>query len=288
MATQQPPHDTPYADDEISLIDLWRVLARRRFWILATFVLVMVLAGAWLALKTPVYEASASIEIGTVAAHPDKTKEVYVLDSPQKEDSPKPRSSLELLEDPAAVTNRLNSSLQSGTAEVQSGRIIQLTTRSEDPEQATRQLRGVLEELRNRHAGYLETFRSNIRERAEEVNQRIGFIEDQQAQFEAKLGELDANTSAAIGALLTLEQRLFNRLPQLEEQRRELLNQLSERLTQPTRIIAEPTATSNPVEPKNRLVLALAAVLGLMLGVFVAFFREFLTRVAEAGEEETE
>lgn len=57
----QPPRD----DDEISLIDLWLVLARRRRLVLGTVLACLGLGLAWAFLKTPEYRYWATIEIGS-------------------------------------------------------------------------------------------------------------------------------------------------------------------------------------------------------------------------------
>ena len=41
------------------------------------------------------------------------------------------------------------------------------------------------------------------------------------------------------------------------------------------KLIQEPTVSSNPIKPKKKQNIAIAGVLGLMLGVFIAFFQEF-------------
>lgn len=274
----QPPHEGTYADDEISLIDLWRVLSRRKHWIAIIFVVVMALAVVWLALKTPIYEASASVEIGTANGA--------------------------ALESGGDLAARLENSQPEGmgpgqqpvlTGVESEGRILSLTARATSQEAAEEFLREQIAAIQERHDGFLEEFRAEQHQRLDEIGKRIQLLEVQRDQFEGRLARLDQQ-AAAIGGLLTLEQRLSTRLPELEAEQAKLRRTLSERVTAPTSVLIAPEPATeggedsepSPVEPKSRLVLALAAVLGLMLGVFVAFFREFLTRVAEAGEEEAE
>ena len=57
MQNTQPPAQ-PYDDDEISLIELWQILARRKALILACFILCLAGGAAFAFLKAPVYEAS--------------------------------------------------------------------------------------------------------------------------------------------------------------------------------------------------------------------------------------
>ena len=44
-------------EDEISLIELWDILAQRKYWILACVAVSLAAAGAYLLIKAPVYEA---------------------------------------------------------------------------------------------------------------------------------------------------------------------------------------------------------------------------------------
>ena len=48
--------------------------------------------------------------------------------------------------------------------------------------------------------------------------------------------------------------------------------------TRPTELIGEITAPAKPSKPKKALVLALAAVLGIMGGVMLAFVAEFIAK----------
>ncbi|MFP4131445.1 Wzz/FepE/Etk N-terminal domain-containing protein [Thiohalospira sp.] len=271
----QPPHEGPYADDEISLIDLWRVLTRRKHWIALAFVVTLVLASGWLALKTPIYEASATLEIGTAdgSALESGGDLARRLENAQPED-------LSPAREPVL------------TAADNEGRIMELTARGPSQQAADDFLKETMAEVQERHDGYLEEFRTEQDQRLDEITKRVQLMEVQRDEFENRLGRLDGD-AAAIGGLLTLEQRLADRLPQLEKEQSKLRRSLSERVTGPTTVLVSPepaaedeAGEASPVEPRTRLVLALAAVLGLMLGVFVAFFREFLARVAEAGEEE--
>ena len=288
MAAQQPPHEGTYADDEISLIDLWRVLARRKHWIAIAFVVTLALATVWLALKTPVYEGRATLEVGTVGEQGERGG---IMASP--------------LEDPKALTNRLLNQRPEGVGpgqepvltEVETeGRILNLTARATSQRAAEGFLREQIAAIQERHDGFLEEFRAEQHQRLDEVSRRLEELTAEQETFEQRLSQLGEDATA-IGGLLTLEQRLSGRLPELEAEQAKLRRTLSERVTAPTSVLVAPepqvaageeAGQASPVEPKNRLVLALAAVLGLMLGVFVAFFREFLARVAEAGEEEAE
>lgn len=56
-----------YPDDEISLLDLWAVLVRRRLWFFGIAVLVVLASAAYALMRTPVYEYRALVEIASKA-----------------------------------------------------------------------------------------------------------------------------------------------------------------------------------------------------------------------------
>jgi hypothetical protein len=57
--------------------------------------------------------------------------------------------------------------------------------------------------------------------------------------------------------------------------------QLQLRNSQPTKMIVPPQRSAKPVGPGRKVIVALSGILGLMLGIFVAFFAEFLNKVKE-------
>ena len=54
------------------------------------------------------------------------------------------------------------------------------------------------------------------------------------------------------------------------------MQKLARPLTQPTELMGEINAPTEPAKPKKALVVALSAVLGLMGGVMLAFIAEFI------------
>ncbi|QWT18890.1 hypothetical protein KPL74_14185 [Bacillus sp. NP157] len=56
--------------DEVYLIDMWRLVRRQRWWFVGTFLVIVALAAAYLATAKRQWEAEAWIQIGQVAAAP--------------------------------------------------------------------------------------------------------------------------------------------------------------------------------------------------------------------------
>ena len=66
MSNTQPANQA-YPDDEISLIELWDILVKRKAVIALCFLLCVAGGAAFAYLQAPVYEASVKIRIGQVA-----------------------------------------------------------------------------------------------------------------------------------------------------------------------------------------------------------------------------
>ena len=60
------PVDRAALDEEISLVDVWLVVWRNRWWPVAGLLIGLAVAIAYATLSTPVYESHASIKIGNV------------------------------------------------------------------------------------------------------------------------------------------------------------------------------------------------------------------------------
>ncbi len=53
------------------------------------------------------------------------------------------------------------------------------------------------------------------------------------------------------------------------------------------RLVQEPEVSSNPIKPKKRQNIALSAILGLMLGIFIAFFQEYAEKTGNISSQES-
>ena len=62
-----PATQTLSSTDEISLLELWQILVRRKQWILLTLAVCVAAGLAFVYIKAPVYQASVKVRIGQVA-----------------------------------------------------------------------------------------------------------------------------------------------------------------------------------------------------------------------------
>lgn len=276
--TEKPPQ-TPelsrrYAEyeDEISLIDLWLVLARRKWLVLGIALLTLLLAGLYAWTRTPMYESRAVVAVGSMGEHgfleqPDAvvqrlTEEYHVDDSSEEQITPP------YVDEVQKEGGRDSSA-------------VSITVQDTSAAGAQRYAKQVVGKLLTEHN---DLFQQALKAQ----KMRLKSLNDQIAGFDAQMKSLSEHIEAlksrdpAQSAILAVEKgKLLEEKPALEEQRVELELAVSGLKAQPTKLIRSPSLPRGPSNIKTKLYLALGLVLGLMLGVFAAFFAEFLARARE-------
>ncbi len=262
------PHYVEYQhEDEISLVDLWLVLARRKWLVFGSMLVVLGLAALYTFTRVPMYQSRAVVAIGSVGEHglleqPDAvvqrlTEEYHVHDSSETAITP-PYVDEVKKEGPSAVS---------------------VTVEDTTPQGAQAFAKQVVDKLLGKHDQVFEQAVAAQKVRLDSLNRQIANFD---AQSESLARHIDALQERDPGqsAVLALERgMLLSQKPALEEQRADLQLTLSALSSQPTKLIRTPSLPRGPGNIDVQLYLALGLVLGLMLGVFVAFFAEFLARV---------
>lgn len=101
-------------------------------------------------------------------------------------------------------------------------------------------------------------------------------VQENQRYYNQLQNKLD---STLANQQVTFENNLLNNereKKKLELQRLDVESKLE--ALQDTRVIKEPSYSEKPVSPKKRLIILLAAVIGLMGSIFLAFFMEFIDK----------
>lgn len=335
----QLPNMQPYyvPEDEISLVDIWRVLQRRKA-LIAIIFMVSVLAGVLVALLSKdQYAYTTAIEIGkdaegkpieTLENTLAKMKEIYIplikrelmqkypvisgyqLDA----DIPKGSSQLIMLHSKGAASEStqhlvLHETVAKKIMEDHRRLAAPLSRRYQaELVAAQSKLKQLTQEaaLLEAQGKRLDETQKLLTRLVQETGKQITLNLESRERLAAQ-PERD-NSPAALSLLIldngiqqthirlaTLEERLFIGIPatraDLEKRRSDnLIEQDLQRLTitdikdniagvQQTHIVLPPNKSLAPVNTKRQLTVALAALLGLMLGVFAAFFVEFLAKV---------
>lgn len=256
---EQLPRGT-YHDDEISLVDLAKILIHRRWWFVGTSVLVVVLALAFALLTrgNPEYQYSsiyqqAETEPGrSITSSASVIQQLESLDWPNYQRRYKEENSVDKLPFDLDINNPDNTTLitlSSAATEEHRAQVVNLHET-------------LLESAAGRQQAALERQQSQLERSIERVSTLLERVEN-------------ADSDAAVEMAANYSDRLFD----LE---RELENLTEGEVIEYAAQGEERESTS------SILILALGVVLGGIVGIMAAFFAEFIVRVRESLAAEKE
>jgi len=333
---QWPAHFQP--EDEISLFDLWAVLVRRKWQILAVTLLVLLLAAAY-AVATPAhYRYSLAIDIGS---RTDPSGELQPIEPPKAV-----VAKLENNYIATAVTSFLKQHPDvdwkpkiSASNPDSSGIVLLTAEGSTEHEAAYRSLFGAaLSQLKADHDKVTQVQRLQLKQDIDSAQAAVKNAQDEVSRLKAETARLDQREKQLRSEVSGLESQLDD----LQQQRRQTvkansgngestallmvnseIREVSDRLSQlrtelnqeipdrrdslaskiseqqntiedkrgemavlkarlenmsRTRALSDMQRSLRPVGTGNAVIIALGVILGLMLGVFAAFFFEFVSR----------
>ena len=245
------------SEDEISLRDLWEIIAKRKWLVLLSTVVCLGLAAVYVSLTTTVYESRAMVQIGKVAGQPldnglqlaSRLMNQYTLVNTEQAKKQMPK-------------------LYAVTPDKADGSILTLEAQGRSPQEAQQYLQGVIQRL--------------LAEGQKRYQQIVGAREAQltqlQAQYQSMRTSLDTKRGKgqvdSTSALLLLEQfRRTDALTAVQASIANLENALAPNNTSPMSVTLSPRYDPIPVAPKRGLILVLAGLAGLVLGVFLALLK---------------
>lgn len=276
-------------DEEISLIDIWLVLLRRKR-IVIGLTLMGLVAGVWMAMsQEPVYKYATTAEIGgwwegigaerrfsPVSSSPLLERSITAVVAAARE-------SVEVV--PRISKNGLRMTLTSEGTLAQAKRI-----------EAVHQ--EIIVRMAELHGDLLTAIKAEVGAKLARTKMRRARL-DREIRLRGELASVFEETSLRLAAaksanradtpLLDVSERLFRAqegLRHSQNQREGLiaetrgLKQALHTMT-PSRQLGE-TVSSGPRGPSASVLAALAAVLGLFAGILGAFLAEFLIKVREA------
>ncbi|MAM00611.1 Wzz/FepE/Etk N-terminal domain-containing protein [Hydrocarboniclastica marina] len=293
-------------DDEISLVDLARVLIRRRYWILGTFLVCVLGALAFALTKERQYTYTTSILIGEFGL--DKYVATATGAKSVLESRVVPVVEREFVDkrDLESIPFRTQVNADEGNSFV--------NLRSEAPEDGQSLVAdfhaAMAQALTSDHSDKLSLLERESSIRLDNLRASLATQEEQLKSLKALLvqlgqtttqlqneGDVTANAqSAADGMKATLSSssnaltlvlsqlQLSEQLAKRESKINELQGEIEEEelkrsWIKPTRVVNIATASISPSGTGRSLILIIGAMLGLMFGVFLAFLVEFVGRV---------
>lgn len=271
--------DKQYPDDEIDLIDYIRIMIKRKKIILTIFLLCVITATIISFLMPKVYETSAIIEIGSIA-------------TPASGSMPISASTLLISKDEAIqkiqAKKILNSAIQKLNLTANESMLIKMI-KTEDV------IKTNLIKLKIQHANPDLAVKicnaiahSFIQQSKESQNKKLSFVKEEIDRLEKRNKiiekEMGNNNkliqSQAVNSNFSLMQNTLSNYEAILLELNEKIYSLRKELIDLRQFeIWEPAVTAQNIKPNKKLNIAISAVLGLMIGILVAFFQEFWEKV---------
>lgn len=224
--------------DEIDLMDYLKVVIKRKRLILIIFLVAVIVAGVFNYFAPKIYKIDTSLEIGTIG---DK-----VIEEPSqvigKIDSDAygilVREKLGISEDEYPKIK---------TENPENTNLVIITIESSQPDLAKNILREINNLILAEHQEKLDKEKTKTEESINEIQEELTLLETKK-QYSEGIAELQIKIS-----------NLKSRINECE----------------PTKIIKSPTVSKNPIKSKLVLNIIIAGVLGLFVGTFLAFGKEW-------------
>ena len=264
-ATQPAYYAMPPASDEVSLIDLWLILVRRRWWFVGTFAVIMGAVIGFLVVARPLYASRATIQIGQVTGT--------------------------LLESPGALVSRLRAeydldNADTGTIEppkvtnVSSGNndhgLVTIKARGYSAKQARDFLQRTVQKILNGQQHHFDRAMSARK-------QHLASLQQQQKQLQSQVNtigkRLEADPTTGGAFVLTWEQgTLLQQISAIQSTIANVRQSMTLPQSMPTALLHPPSLPVRRASPRTLLTLVLGIVGACLAALLAAFGAEFFSQ----------
>lgn len=275
----------PAYEDEIDLRDLLLVLWRYRKMIIGIFLAAVLAAGVLSFTMQPVYEVQAKISLGYLATSeinpihplytvPSYAKEVFLSEDFLRETAGEVGFNLS-----QAELSKRAKSIKLETP--QDTNLIFITLETKHPQQGAVFLQKMIERYSKQSARQFDRHQNLLEGELKHLNSDLNQLDKDLIRTRALVDNLSPGDAGLAGDLQ--QARLMDTISRLEEQRQELLEKRAiyqqeinsiERL----QVLKKPDIPEVPIRPRKMLNIAVAMVLGLMVGIFAAFTMDYFRR----------
>jgi len=255
-----------YQEDEIDLKELFKILWDKKNFIISITAIITILAGIYAFNKTPIYEATALIEIGNYNNINYNNNNKVLVDSVPELVKKLNLLFIDLLKNEkdrkATITSISTTKGVSGFLDIKS--------EASSNELAVNEINKVVSYIQNKHQTELENILNNRKSRITSLERQINTIKNKQLALLSNKDDLNEN------------QALFNNLQFIsminDEQTIELINEksaldvlLNKRNYNNSKVVGRIATNNHPIKPKKKLIIAVAFIAGFILSIFLVF-----------------
>jgi len=268
MNTDAGGSQTTAVSDEISLVDLWTILLRRKKTVIAVFLIVLSTAIVVTALMTPIYESRAVVLIGQVTdqliENPDEL--VYRLtEEYEVGDSSEAIKELPFVESVTVNKKRANT-------------VLELTARDTTAGGAKTYLETIVNKLFEKHNAVFNKTIELERRRLDSMAKQLSELDAHIKQVNDLTTHLKKSDPTQAAVLAIESGKYLTMKPALEEKFVALDIRLSDLKTKPTQYLRKPTLPRKTTKPRSILYVAVATFIGLFMALFAAFIHELIVK----------
>lgn len=266
--------DNQTSPDEISLLEIWQVLARHKKWVLGLPVLGLIAALMASALMPPVWEAVLVGQVGQVGQQPIEPVVRVVGRIKQKSFQGEVLASMGI---PLDETNP-KGKLYRDSIKIQilpNTDLIEIRVRGYSQDEAKHNAEATLNRLVRIHEQLAKPSIQRMTQQMERVTQQINDLREERESIKntrSNKSKADTGSRFFDGIIQTnLLVQMGGELRNLEQLRLTYEEQLSSLRTYPTSRIDSTYVSEKPAAPRKALIVVSSGVLGLIAGMFAAF-----------------
>ena len=299
-----------YQEDKIDLKELFKILWSKKILIISLTSVITLLAGIYAFNKTPIYEATALVEIGNYKLHNNNHNKA-ILDSTADLSKKLNLLFIDMLK------NEKDRKVEISSISVpkKSSNFIEIKAEAISNEIASREILRVVDYIKNKHQKILNDVKNRRELEIKNINTKIDNIKSKEIKLlsekidiqQANLNDYKLqlntigknikdieNSNPALTALKLMEKRdlssfileLNLQLMDMRNQKDELettsINQLLEKKQlvesmmlphnyKNSEVIGRVITNDHPIKPKKKLVVAVAFIAGFILSIFLVF-----------------
>jgi len=273
--SQKIPEQNFYQEDEIDLKELFKVLWAKKILIISLTFIITLLAGIYAFNKTPIYEATALVEIGNYKLHNNNNNNnnnnnKAILDSTADLSKKLNTLFIDMLKN-EKDREKLITSI-SAAKKVNS--FIEIKAEATSNELASKEILKVVSYIKTQHQTKLKNVLEDRKSRIDSINRQINTIKNKQLELLSKDKNLNGD-EALLNSLQLISmingELGIQSISGLIKEKTELTLLLNERNYKNSEIVGKVIVSDYPTKPKKKLIVAVAFIAGFILSIFSVF-----------------
>jgi len=269
------PEQNYYQEDEIDLKELFGILWAKKILIISITTLITVLAGIYAFNKTPIYEATALVEIGNYKLHNNNNNNNN-------------NNNKAILDSTADLSKKLNilfidmfknekdreGLITSISAAKKVNSFIEIKAEAISNELVSKEILKVVSYIKTQHLTKLKNVLEDRKSRIDSINRQINTIKNKQLELLSKDKNLNGD-EALLNSLQLISmingELGIQSISGLIKEKTELILLLNERNYKNSEIVGKVIVSDYPTKPKKKLIVAVAFIAGFILSIFLVF-----------------